>query len=71
LERAADLLRVTEVIDGKDLQDYFEGKRPLPTEEEAAAFAAARTSTNGSGQAAGPGIVTEPAPGLPSPPTGS
>jgi cell division protease FtsH len=34
LDRMSDLLMATEVIDGKDLKEYFEGKKPIPDREE-------------------------------------
>ncbi|GIU98624.1 MAG: ATP-dependent zinc metalloprotease FtsH [Actinomycetota bacterium] len=34
LDRMAELLMVTEVIDGKDLKAYFEGTKPIPDVEE-------------------------------------
>jgi cell division protease FtsH len=64
LDRMADLLMQIEVIDGDDLKDYFEGRRDIPSAEEAAAaqvVAAAEKAT-------GPEIVTHPGPALPSPP---
>ncbi len=34
LEQMSELLMATEVIDGKDLREYFEGTKPIPTREE-------------------------------------
>jgi hypothetical protein len=34
LDRMSEILIATEVVDGKDLKEYFEGTRPIPTSEE-------------------------------------
>jgi cell division protease FtsH len=64
LDRMADLLMQVEVIDGGDLKDYFEGRRDVPSADEAVARRAVRDAT----AATGPDIITQPGPTLPSPP---
>jgi len=61
LEQMSRILIVTEVIDGPDLHAYFEGTRPIPSEEEL------RRDLSGNGRAAsgepattGPDIVMQP-----------
>src|SRR3990172_646954 len=63
LDRMADLLMTTEVIDGKDLLEYFEGTTPIPSAEEVSALAA----KNKGAAAAPPGPATDP-PAAPPPP---
>jgi cell division protease FtsH len=66
LDRMADLLMKVEVIDGDDLKDYFEGRRDIPSADEAAAEQAARAAERRAGT--GPDLITQPGPVLPSPP---
>ena len=60
LEKMARILILTEVIDGPDLQAYFEGSKPIPTVEEL------RREMTGNGRvgretvATGPDIVLRP-----------
>jgi cell division protease FtsH len=60
LEQLSQILIVTEVIDGPDLQAYFDGSKPIPSIEELRA----QTSTPRDGSAApassGPDIVIQP-----------
>ena len=56
LESLAKVLMVQEVIDGKDLHDYVEGRKPIPTQEEAEA-ARDRSPTE---QISGPEIIGSP-----------
>jgi cell division protease FtsH len=65
LDRMSELLMVTEVIDGKDLKEYFEGTRPIPSVDEVAQTM--RRSPNGN-EPSGPDIITQPVGGLPRPP---
>ena len=57
----ADLLMVTEVIDGKDLLEYFEGTKPVPDID-----ALRRERGNGgpraSEESVGPEIIVTPPP---------
>jgi cell division protease FtsH len=66
LDRLSDLLMVNEVIEGKDLQEYVQGKRPIPTLEEARA----RQAANGEAQRvpSGPDIIAAPQSMPPPPP---
>ena len=66
LDRLADLLMVTEVIEGPDLMAYVDGSRPIPTLEEARERIAAGngdSKTNGSSGKARP--VSMPPPPVP------
>jgi cell division protease FtsH len=72
LDRLADLLMVTEVIDGDELTAYASGDRPIPTLDEV------RTRQSQNGQAekeaatSGPGIILHgEETGVPPPPPGS
>jgi cell division protease FtsH len=59
LEQLSKILIVDEVIDGPDLQGYFDGSKPIPTPEELEAQA--RRHDDGSAAAtAGPDIVLQP-----------
>ncbi len=61
LDRLSSVLVEREVIDGKDLSDYVEGKVPIPTPAELEKEAAERRSENGQGAKgmvpSGPDIV--------------
>jgi cell division protease FtsH len=66
LEKLSKILIVIEVIDGPDLQAYFDGSKPIPTPEELedqihrnAGTATPGTAAPGSG---GPDIVLQPRP---------
>jgi len=61
LEQLSKILIVNEVIDGPDLQAYFDGSKPIPTPEELEdqIHRNAGTATPGSG---GPDIVLQPRP---------
>ena len=61
LEQLSKILIVIEVIDGPDLQGYFDGSKPIPTPEEldAQIDRNAGTAIPGSG---GPDIVLQPRP---------
>ena len=54
LDRLSKLLMVREVIEGKDLDDYLEGRKPIPTPEEAQAEQAVTQELDG------PQIVASP-----------
>jgi cell division protease FtsH len=56
LEKLSKVLIVQEVIDGKDLHDYVEGRKPIPTQEEAEA-ARDQAPTE---QISGPEIIQSP-----------
>ena len=56
LEKLAKVLIVQEVIDGKDLHDYVEGRKPIPTQEEVEA-ARDQAPTE---QISGPEIIGSP-----------
>jgi hypothetical protein len=59
LEQLSKILIVDEVIDGPDLQGYFDGSKPIPTPEELEAQA--RRHDDGSAAATtGPDIVLQP-----------
>jgi cell division protease FtsH len=59
LEQLSQILIVTEVIDGPDLQAYFDGSKPIPSIEELRAQT--RTPPDGSAPASsGPDIVIQP-----------
>jgi cell division protease FtsH len=59
LEQLSQILIVTEVIDGPDLQGYFDGSKPIPSGEELRAQT--RTQPDGSPAASsGPDIVIQP-----------
>jgi len=69
LDRLSDVLMATEVIEGKELKEYVEGIRPIPTPEEARA---AQAALNGGPEArSGPEIVSSDAPSVPPPPPGA
>ncbi|MGQ0669230.1 MAG: ATP-dependent zinc metalloprotease FtsH [Actinomycetota bacterium] len=52
LDRLSELLMIQEVIEGKDLSEYVEGTKPIPTPEEARELA-----TAGNGQTSGPAVT--------------
>jgi cell division protease FtsH len=59
LEQLSQILIVTEVIDGPDLQGYFDGSKPIPSNEELRAQT--RTQPPGSTTpTSGPDIVIQP-----------
>jgi cell division protease FtsH len=59
LEQLSQILIVTEVIDGPDLQAYFDGTKPIPSTEELRAQT--RTQPEGSAPvSSGPDIVIQP-----------
>ena len=62
LERMAELLMVTEVIDGKDLKAYFEGTLPIPDVEELRRQRGNGRRTAAGEEAAVPGTTPEPRP---------
>ena len=61
LEQLSKILIVNEVIDGPDLQAYFDGSKPIPTPEEleAQTHPDHGAATPGS---SGPDIVLQPGP---------
>jgi len=71
LDRLAEVLIATEVIEGKELKEYVDGTKPVPTPDEARAQ---QEAANGEKERrrAGPDIVAEPsAASIPPPPPGS
>jgi cell division protease FtsH len=66
LDRLSDLLMVNEVIEGKDLQEYVGGTKPIPTADETRA----RQAANGERErtSSGPDIIAAP-PAIPPPPS--
>ena len=65
LEQMSEILIVTEVVDGPDLQGYFDGSKPIPTVEELKRDQSA--NGKGSEPPPGPDVVVQPAP-PPAPP---
>jgi cell division protease FtsH len=61
LDQLSKILIVDEVIDGPNLQAYFDGSKPIPTPEELEAHARHRDDESPSG-ATGPDIVLQPGP---------
>jgi cell division protease FtsH len=62
LERLSQILIVTEVIDGPDLQAYFDGTKPIPSPEDLARELAGNGGRRGTGETPGssPDIVVPP-----------
>jgi cell division protease FtsH len=61
LDQLSKILIVNEVIDGEDLQAYFDGSKPIPTPEELEAQLRSTHDTDG-GVPSGPDIVIQPGP---------
>jgi len=61
LEKLSKILIVDEVIDGGDLQAYFDGNKPIPTPEELEAQLRSTRDTDGQ-VPSGPDIVIQPGP---------
>jgi cell division protease FtsH len=61
LDQLSKILIVNEVIDGEDLQAYFDGSKPIPTPEELEAQLRSTRDTDG-GVPSGPDIVIQPGP---------
>jgi len=61
LEKLSKILIVDEVIDGGDLQAYFDGSKPIPTPEELEAQLRSTRDTDGQ-VPSGPDIVIQPGP---------
>ena len=61
LEQLSKILIVNEVIDGPDLQAYFDGSKPIPTPEELEAQLI-RDHDADRGVPSGPDIVIQPGP---------
>ena len=59
LEQLSKILIVDEVIDGPNLQAYFDGSKPIPTPEELEAHGRRDDDESSSG-GAGPDIVLQP-----------
>ena len=67
LDRLSDVLVEREVIDGKDLKEYAEGTKPIPTKEELQEEGRekAKAAQDGNGQRkVGPEIIASAPPGL-------
>jgi cell division protease FtsH len=62
LERLAEILIVTEVIDGPDLHAYFNGTKPIPSPEELRREIAGNGGSRPDGASAGPDVVVQPPP---------
>jgi cell division protease FtsH len=66
LEHMAELLQVTEVIDGPDLHAWFEGSRPAPSSEEIDRMRADGRAAKTNGEAVtGPDAIVQPTPPRP------
>jgi cell division protease FtsH len=66
LEQMAELLQVTEVIDGPDLHAWFEGSRRPPSPEEIDRMRADGRATEGNGEVlTGPDVIVQPTPPRP------
>jgi cell division protease FtsH len=66
LEQMAELLQVTEVIDGPDLHAWFEGSRNPPTSEEIDRMRADHRAAQTNGEAStGPDVIIQPTPPRP------
>jgi hypothetical protein len=61
LDQLSKILIVNEVIDGEDLQAYFDGSKPIPTPEELEAQLRSTRDTD-SQVPSGPDIVIPPGP---------
>jgi hypothetical protein len=57
LEQLSKILIVNEVIDGPDLQAYFDGSKPIPTPEE---LEAQLRGPGGGEVSSGPDIILQP-----------
>jgi cell division protease FtsH len=60
LERLSQILIVTEVIDGPDLQAYFDGSKPIPSIEELRAQNQTPPQGSAAPASTGPDIVIQP-----------
>jgi cell division protease FtsH len=60
LEQLSQILIVTEVIDGPDLQGYFDGSKPIPSIEELRAQTRTPPDASTAPASSGPDIVIQP-----------
>jgi cell division protease FtsH len=61
LDQLSKILIVNEVIDGEDLQAYFDGSKPIPTPEELEAVLRSNRDTDAK-VSSGPDIIIQPGP---------